>query len=317
MSIQRPQSAKIRKTLTKLPLFATLLLLFVGGITFAPNSQASAHESEEDVFEIQSIVLQTEYDLLHTHSGEVLPPKSVTVRTVDGEVLVLTYALNVEGVLTELGYPPDEDDKTTPGLDHMIIDGLLITLTTVDSVFEFKEESVPFKTEYVDSSTLKPGETQLQQKGVNGILKHTYLLTYEDGRLINNELLDSVVTKAPVTQIYQRGRRQVGTFDCPKWDQVIDNTTSNKTERFWMKSVMRCESACNSSIVSKSGAFHGLFQFTSRTFYVARGGNDIYDGHEQIKYTLLMFRAGAAPKDQKAGAWPVCNANAWAKMPNY
>lgn len=78
-------------------------------------------------------------------------------------------------------------------------------ITTRDEV---KEEKIAFKTETKDEVNLPRGKVKVERTGENGIRKITTRLTYKNGKLVSSEVISSVVTKEPTTQI-----NLVGTSD--------------------------------------------------------------------------------------------------------
>ncbi|GAB4157624.1 MAG: hypothetical protein Fur003_1380 [Candidatus Dojkabacteria bacterium] len=219
------------------------------------------------------------------------------------ESVYYTTKETVKEILEEVGVPYQAEDKIEPSLDQVVVTGANIFVKEI--TYEELEKSFPveFSTKYISDSTMFEGSTKVVQEGVIGTRVNKYKLTYQDGLLIDNQLISSELVAAPVEQIIAKGSKKlaVSEFNCPKWDAVVDATTSNSKERSWLKFIMRCESACNAGIVSKNGLYYGLFQFMQSTFK-NYGGTDIFNGNQQISTALKVYRLGGATQ------WGMCNA---------
>ena len=66
--------------------------------------------------------------------------------------------------------------------------------------------SIPFSKRTVTDDSVPEGESAITTRGVRGVKKLTYRITYVGGERVSKKLIRTVVTKKPVTQI-----RTVGT----------------------------------------------------------------------------------------------------------
>jgi murein DD-endopeptidase MepM/ murein hydrolase activator NlpD len=85
----------------------------------------------------------------------------------------------------------------------LLADSVTLRWTETDAVTETVEPS----TLYQDDSTLDKGKTKVQSSGSEGKVKNTYELTYEDGEVVNKELVAQKVVTESVPKIVLRGTR--------------------------------------------------------------------------------------------------------------
>ena len=70
---------------------------------------------------------------------------------------------------------------------------------------ETATESIPYLTRFVADASLAPGETRVEQVGVNGEKKITYRVTYVDGKAQTREQTDEMVTKVALDEVIAVG----------------------------------------------------------------------------------------------------------------
>lgn len=238
---------------------------------------------------------------------------------IDGENIVMVKVENVDGVTTELIYGATVGDvvKTlginvddyiiTPDLDTKISDNLLVKLVKVEKTFETVTEIVPFRSEQVNDSSMYVGTSLVTQEGQNGVKEITILRTFHDGQMVEEKVTDQKMVTPVVNKITKVGTRERIDFStvpglnnsCVQWDSYIDQITGSDAERYWLKSVMRCESGCYAG-ANNGGLYKGLMQFSERTF-AGYGGTNIWDGYQQLRISLTIYRSGGA-----AHHWPAC-----------
>lgn len=135
-----------------------------------------------------------------------------------GKVLVIVAALFVSfGTVEALVQPsPSENppssttsQKTTPKVE-------IKPVTTT--------EVIPFTSSTTEDSNLDQGTTQTRTKGVNGVLTHTYKVTYTDGKETSRSApIDSITTPA-VNEVIVNGTKAPAP-SCPNGTYV--NTAGN------------------------------------------------------------------------------------------
>lgn len=71
-------------------------------------------------------------------------------------------------------------------------------------------QSIPFGSTTVEDASLAKGTTKVTTQGVNGVRTLTYEVTYKDGQQTGKRLIDTQVTRQPVTQVMA-----IGTYEAP------------------------------------------------------------------------------------------------------
>ena len=158
---------------------------------------------------------------------------------------------------------------------------------------------IPFETEVVVDTAVNPGERVIAQQGQLGIQNITYIKKYTKGGEFENMVHNVETMQEPVNEIIKiapEGR------NCPLWFNVVDSITENQAERDLLKTLIRCESHCNSAKNNRD-KYIGLLQFSPTTFK-RYGGTNIWDGREQIVAALKIVRNGGVSHH-----WPTCSQN--------
>ena len=100
-----------------------------------------------------------------------------------------------------------EKDLITPSLDAPITSGLAVAITRVAETNVYQFVSLTPPVQYQDDATLDKGVTRVQQEGVAGQRKDTYLERRENGLVVSHKKVGSEVVKAAIPQIIIRGTR--------------------------------------------------------------------------------------------------------------
>jgi len=157
----------------------------------------------------------------------------------------------------------------------------------------------PFETEIVVDTSIKPGERMVAQQGQLGIQDITYTKSYTKGGEFENIVHNVEILQEPLNEIVKiapEGR------NCPLWFDIVDSITENQAERSILKTLIKCESHCNSAKNNRD-RYLGLLQFNPKTFK-RYGGANIWDGREQIVAALKIVRNGGVSHH-----WPACSKN--------
>ncbi|OQX51196.1 hypothetical protein B5M47_01415 [candidate division CPR3 bacterium 4484_211] len=83
-----------------------------------------------------------------------------------------------------------------------------VTRSVFSQEKQLEEEVIPFGISYEDSDRLEWGKRQLKQKGVNGLIRRTYLISLWRGEVYDKQLMEKEVTP-PVPEIVLRGTKKV------------------------------------------------------------------------------------------------------------
>jgi len=314
MSIPSPLGAKLLKSLNlkhkSIFLFLVTLLSFgIVSILLQTHIYAGdlSLQNTDSLYKYGYNIDNSSLLLSTNLNSNLFRPNYLHIYGEDFDYAFFSHATTVDEALTEISITFDDDDIFLPARTDKIVGDMWIKYTKVDNEFEEVKINLPFKTTYTTDNNLPIGQKNIIINGQVGEQIDTYKIVYQNGIQTDKIKISSTISKNPVDEVIAQGAKLVSTKSCLEWDSVIDSYTTNETERFWLKSVMRCESGCNENNVSSSGVYKGLFQYNESTFNSGGGGN-IFDGAQQIEQTLRRYRAGQLTK------WPVCNKKAQAIM---
>ena len=109
------------------------------------------------------------------------------------------------------------------------------------SIFGIKEEneytfkfntktvsSIPYKTQYIEDSSLPAGTEKVKQKGANGLITETYITKMLDGKVVSTELL-SKDTYSAMTRIIRRGTKKTSSSNSNATTTTTQSTNTEET----------------------------------------------------------------------------------------
>src|SRR5690606_11397171 len=138
---------------------------------------------------------------------ETSKPYTISMRGVQNEIV--SIYTTVGDILKDQNIDLDQDDYTYPDIDKEVAPGAEITIYKVDKVIEEVEEVIPFQKLVRKTDELDIGNERLAQEGENGLKKIKIGKTYENGKLVKEEVVEEVVVKEAVPEIVERGTRNV------------------------------------------------------------------------------------------------------------
>lgn len=118
-----------------------------------------------------------------------------------------TTASNVGEALQQAGIKIGELDRVEPGLQHPITSGEQIRVIRVEKRTETDSELIPYEIVTRQDPTILKGKEKVVQEGRAGKIEHVYERIYEDGRLIEEKLIDSNVLSYSEDEIVAVGTR--------------------------------------------------------------------------------------------------------------
>ena len=131
----------------------------------------------------------------------------VTLNFKDKEVKIETSEMTVKDVLSSMAISYDQDDQIEPGLNTKIARDMQITFVEIEEKINTVEEEIDFKVETNNNSKLESGKTAVVQEGIKGLRTNKVKQTYENGKLINTEIIESTVVREAVKQIVENGTK--------------------------------------------------------------------------------------------------------------
>jgi hypothetical protein len=234
--------------------------------------------------------------------------KLITIEKDHNIYKILTKSTDVFEILRENGISIERNDAVTLSTRY-VLDGTIIRVVRTDKILVVKFFDIPFEEQIVENSAYLKGQKNIKQRGVNGVMKQQLLNTYENGYLVESELISQVVDRKPVPQIVEVGTSEyllqdieIRGYNCPYWYSVVDSGPYSDEEKRWLKFIMYCESGCNAE--SDKSTYKGLFQW-SPYWWKKQFTENIFDGNAQIKHTIEKYRAGESTRENQ---WPACHA---------
>jgi uncharacterized protein YabE (DUF348 family) len=124
------------------------------------------------------------------------------------EIKISTFQKTVKGLLDEEKIKYDEDDEISPGLDTKLTDYMNIKVTNVKKVTQKEYDKIPFEVNLVEDKNIEKGNTKLEQEGKEGKKELVYEFIYNDGELVNKELIKENIVKEPTNKIVKKGIKE-------------------------------------------------------------------------------------------------------------
>lgn len=129
--------------------------------------------------------------------------------TINGkEIITSSFKKNIKDLLDEKGIQYDNDDKITPNLNDELKDYMQINIVKVDIKEQKEYEKVPFEITINEGDNLSKGETKVDQEGKDGEKEIIYELIYEDGKLVEKNLVSEKVVKSPTDKVIKNGIKE-------------------------------------------------------------------------------------------------------------
>ncbi len=207
----------------------------------------------------------------------------------DGRHRSVAGAVTVAEALALADVEPVEHDRVTvaPGEDGTVT--VTVRRVVVTEVADVTE--IPFETVTEQTADLYRGQSKVAQEGVPGALTTVSRLVLVDGAEESRRVLSETVTAEPVTK-----RVLEGTAARPV---VVSGPVVEGD--VWAQ-LAQCESGGNPSIISASGNYYGLYQFSLATWQ-AMGGSGLPSDASAEEQTQ---RAQALQARSGWGQWPAC-----------
>src|SRR5688572_5258635 len=113
--------------------------------------------------------------------------------------------ISIDEFLRRIEANTGELDRIDPPRFYQIYDGLTITIVRVSEEELCEEEELPFPTERTAINSLQPGEEQIMQAGVNGVVRVCERCVIENGVNVSCNELPRVVISEPHSEIVYYG----------------------------------------------------------------------------------------------------------------
>ncbi len=150
---------------------------------------------EDKVFENMQIVIKK----------AVKVSVKVDGRTIKKEVV----GSNVEEVLEFLNVSIDKNDKIYPQLNNEVNNNINIEVIRVDEEIVIENEEVPFKEVINYDDDMDRGKIKTIQNGEVGSKQIKKKEIYENGKLVDTEILEEKIVKQPTIKIVRKGTKDL------------------------------------------------------------------------------------------------------------
>lgn len=212
-------------------------------------------------------------------------------------------ATSVRDALEAFGIELGEEDEVS--LAAGPANEVLLKVTRIETSERTETAEVAFETQTRNNNSMYKDQSKTVQAGVAGERTIVYSVRTVDGEEVEVVEVSNEVTTAPVTRIVEQGTktRPVATTSSSSSASSSSGGGGSVGGDVWAR-LAQCESGGNPTIVSASGKYHGLYQFSVATWQSVGG-------------TGLPSQASPAEQTQRAqafqarsgwGQWPACSA---------
>ncbi|UHR01958.1 G5 domain-containing protein [Peptoniphilus sp. GNH] len=153
---------------------------------------------------------------------------SYTVIDEKGKHLLESSGSTVEEVLENSEIKLGNEDYTRPARSEEIEAGQEIEIFRIKHTETTIEQEESFDVVEKINENLKKDQRRVIQKGKTGIITEKVRNTYANGELITQEILDTKVTRKPVTEIVEVGNSEAVKEVVQASDNSFDPTTAKK-----------------------------------------------------------------------------------------
>ncbi|MEW1960021.1 ubiquitin-like domain-containing protein [Kineococcus sp. NPDC059986] len=243
-------------------------------------------------------------------SVDVTTPKAVTL-VADGKTRQLTStAADVDALLAEAGVTMRPGDEMSNAGKDPLAAGMTVTVVRVDRSTSTETVAIPHGSRTEQTDQLFTGEKKVTTPGVDGSKTVTFDDLFRDGVRAEHTATGEVVDAAPVDEVVQVGTKAKpapapAPAPASSGGGGGGGSVGGGVDSLNWAALARCESGGNPSIVSGSGKYHGLYQFSVQTWRAVGGSglpSQASASEQTYRAKLLYQRAGA-------GQWPVCGKN--------
>jgi hypothetical protein len=178
---------------------------------------ATSAKTVKDFLSEKNIALGEKDFVFPLPDAKIFPGENIVIRrampvtiAVDGQTIQIdTLGTNVRDAISEAGVTLSHADKVAPETNILLSPNLSIKITRINFEEIAVEEDIPFQIVEKEDSAVMWRKKETKQTGEKGIREKTYKVTYTNGKETNRALLESKITKQPVSQIEVVGTKIV------------------------------------------------------------------------------------------------------------
>lgn len=188
-------------------------------ISIVDNGIASVIQTRnselEDVLEEHKIQVGP-YDRLSVSTDELVEGSTIVIDRAKGITIKAdgksagkhTTAKTVGEALTQAGYKLGSEDRVKPAASAPLTEGMNIVVTRVRTEVVETSHAVAFQVVEQKNAYLADGKKKVVKTGRQGQVVVRTAKTYEDGKLVNEKVLEKTVSKPAVQQIVAIGTKK-------------------------------------------------------------------------------------------------------------
>lgn len=191
-------------------------------VTITDNGKVTQYETTEvlvgeflasnDIKLGQKDELSVELDTSITDEMEVEISRwapEVTLKLDNVIMKVVTNAFTIEEFIEEQGIAMGEADQVSPKPSMPIAEDMEIVIERHKTIIQTREADLPYDLKVESTADLKPGERQVKQAGVNGLVTRDFEVEYFGGKMIGEKQISSLILKQPQTEIVLEGTKNI------------------------------------------------------------------------------------------------------------
>jgi len=172
-------------------------------------STTTSAATASDFLKEKKIALGEKDYIFPALDAKIFPGSKVIIRRalpvsieVDGKSIRLdTLGTTVNDALTDANVALSHADKVVPEGNVTLSADIDIKVTRINFENITVSEDIPFQTTEKEDNTVLWRKKAVKQEGETGVREKTYKITYTNGKETNRQLLESKISKPPVTQI--------------------------------------------------------------------------------------------------------------------
>lgn len=122
------------------------------------------------------------------------------------QVDIRSRANNIDELLKDKNISLSGGDSVSPKGSTPLKANMQVFITRHGTKIKTVEETVPYKTEYIEDNNLSFGTTAVRQKGNNGRKLVTYQIQIKNGKEVSRRVIQQVQAKKPINEVVARGK---------------------------------------------------------------------------------------------------------------
>lgn len=210
-------------------------------------------------------------------------------------VVLRTHAKTIGDLIKEKDIKLVANDQIVPAPDTPITPGQQVAFIRTGSKTETLTEQIATPVQVINDPTLAFGTSAVRQQGTPGEQVVTYQVDLVNNVEKSRKVIQTVVTKNPVTQVEVRGSATPSPGDVR--GAIVYWAQQYGVSPDYLLSVAKCESNFRTNAVGGGGLYQGLFQYAPSTWAgfssnAGVGGASIWDGNAQARTTAWAFANG-------------------------